>query len=247
MPVLPYQQVRQLIMFDALIKQVENHASLVGQRREGVAFFRVAKDLYRLRSVTYLCANIPVASPTKCYAHCIYSDTCIKQFISKSFVGFDFANEGEIRPGTNSVQPDHLQYFSVGKGEAEKGPALAVSLRERRGETAVFGITAEMEPAEWSEQKQMVARECRILANYFHSHVLRINGCDSEDDILLSAKELDCLKWTAAGKTAWEASIILGITERTVRFYLNRAREKLKCATTTQAVAKAVGNQLIDL
>jgi len=72
-------------------------------------------------------------------------------------------------------------------------------------------------------------------------------GCDSEDDILLSARELDCLKWTAAGKTAWEASIILGISERTVRFHLNTAREKLNCATTTQAVAKAVVNQLIDL
>ena len=195
-------------------------------------------------------ANIPLPAPTKRYAHCIYSDTFIKQFISKSSVGLDFANEGEFRPSTSSAESgDHSQYFSAGECHinAENGAALAVSLRERRGETAVFGITAEMEPAEWSKQKQGVTRECRILANYFHSHVLRINGCDSEDDILLSARELDCLKWTAAGKTAWEASIILGITERTVRFHLNAAREKLKCATTTQAVAKAVVNQLIDL
>jgi hypothetical protein len=27
--------------------------------------------------------------------------------------------------------------------------------------------------------------------------------------------KLDCLKWTAAGKTAWEASVILGISQRT--------------------------------
>jgi DNA-binding CsgD family transcriptional regulator len=236
-------------MFDALITQVENRASLLGQRMEGVAFFRVAKDLYRLASVTYFCANIPVLAPAKRFAHCVYSDTSIKQFISERSVGLDFVNEGEFRPSTSSAQSDHSQYLSAGHCHinGEKGAALAVSLRERRGETAVFGITTEMAPAEWSEQKQGVARECRILANYFHSHVLRINGCDSEDDILLSAKELDCLKWTAAGKTAWEASIILGITERTVRFHLNTARGKLKCATTTQAVAKAVSNQLIDL
>ena len=82
-------------------------------------------------------------------------------------------------------------------------------------------------------------RECRILANYFHGHVLRMNGYDTDQDILVSARELDCLKWTAAGKTALEASIILGISERTVRFHLNAAREKLDCVTTTQAVAKA--------
>jgi DNA-binding CsgD family transcriptional regulator len=63
----------------------------------------------------------------------------------------------------------------------------------------------------------------------------------------VSARELDCLKWTAAGKTALEASIILGISERTVRFHLNAAREKLGCVTTTQAVAKAIVNQLIDV
>jgi DNA-binding CsgD family transcriptional regulator len=76
---------------------------------------------------------------------------------------------------------------------------------------------------------------------------LRLHGHQSDQQILLSARELDCLKWTAAGKTAWEASIILGISERTVRFHLNAAREKLNCATTTQAVAKAVANHLIDI
>jgi DNA-binding CsgD family transcriptional regulator len=95
-------------------------------------------------------------------------------------------------------------------------------------------------------QEQTVVRELRVLANYFHNHVLRINGHDSDDELLISARELDCLKWTAAGKTAWEASVILGISERTVRYHLNAAREKLECATTIQAVAKAVANQLID-
>jgi DNA-binding CsgD family transcriptional regulator len=49
----------------------------------------------------------------------------------------------------------------------------------------------------------------------------------------------------AAGKTAWEVRTILGISERTVRFHLNAAREKLQSTTTTQAVAKAVSQQLI--
>ena len=62
---------------------------------------------------------------------------------------------------------------------------------------------------------------------------------------LLSAAE--AAKWIAEGKTAWEAGVILGISERTVRFHLNAAREKLDCLTTTQAVAKAVAQQLIAL
>jgi DNA-binding CsgD family transcriptional regulator len=49
------------------------------------------------------------------------------------------------------------------------------------------------------------------------------------------------------GKTAWEASVILGISERTVRSHLNAAREKLDCTTTAQAVAKAVMQHSIDV
>jgi DNA-binding CsgD family transcriptional regulator len=75
---------------------------------------------------------------------------------------------------------------------------------------------------------------------------MRIYGHDASKEMLISARELDCLKWMAAGKTAWEASVILGISERTVRFHLNAAREKLNCLTTTQAVAKAVSQQLIS-
>jgi DNA-binding CsgD family transcriptional regulator len=77
--------------------------------------------------------------------------------------------------------------------------------------------------------------------------MLRIWGHDTERDMLISARELECLKWIAEGKTAWEAGVILGISERTVRFHLNAAREKLDCLTTTQAVAKAVAQQLIAL
>jgi DNA-binding CsgD family transcriptional regulator len=89
-------------------------------------------------------------------------------------------------------------------------------------------------------------RDFQILGNYFHQHIMRIYGHDASNEMLITARELDCLKWMAAGKTAWEASVILGISERTVRFHLNAAREKLNCLTTTQAVAKAVLQRLIS-
>jgi DNA-binding CsgD family transcriptional regulator len=96
-------------------------------------------------------------------------------------------------------------------------------------------------------EKSAILREVRILADYLHSHVLRTNGHDANRELLVSARELDCLRWTAAGKSAWEASVILGISERTVRFHLNAAREKLDCTTTTQAVAKAISHRLIEI
>jgi DNA-binding CsgD family transcriptional regulator len=232
-------------MFDALLAQLVSRSSIVSQRAEGVAFFRVAMDLYRLASVTYLCVNIPVGAHRKGYAHCVYSDTCVKQFMSQGRVQLDFPHQVALRY-RESRDPQGSSAIDEKIGP-EKPGAVTFSLRERLGETAIFGITAETDLSEWREPQNLITRECQILANYFHSHVLRINGHDCEREILMSARELDCLKWTAEGKTAWEASIILGISERTVRFHLNAAREKLKCTTTTQAVAKAIVNQLIHV
>jgi DNA-binding CsgD family transcriptional regulator len=230
-------------MFDKLITQLASQSSRIAQRPEGVAFFRAAKDLYRLASITYVCVNIAVVPRRNQYAHCVYSDTCVKQFMSRSPLHIDFASESGSR-----AAPRQSNLSRVDKTNGAEQPfGLALSLRERWGETAVFGITADMPLADWRAQQRTISRECQILANYFHGHVLRINGCDAEQELLISARELDCLKWTAAGKTAWEASVILGITERTVRFHLNMARVKLNCANTTQAVAKAVASQLIEI
>jgi hypothetical protein len=66
--------------------------SLIGQRREGVAFLKVAKDLYRLLSISYVCINIPSPAPRKHFVHCLYSDTCVKQFISGERVRINLAD-----------------------------------------------------------------------------------------------------------------------------------------------------------
>jgi DNA-binding CsgD family transcriptional regulator len=219
-------------MFEALQAHLLRHCTLVAERAEGVAFFLAAKNLYRLANISYACINISVAERSRYFVHCIYSDTRVRQFTSKEPVRFEFKPENDV---------------TVGNGAGPAPAEITLPLNRRRGETAFFGIASSIDPASRSEQPETMWRECRILANYFHGHVLRMHGHDAEQEILVSARELDCLKWTAAGKTALEASIILGISERTVRFHLNAAREKLGCVTTTQAVAKAIANQLIDI
>src|SRR5882724_5167261 len=61
------------------------------------------------------------------------------------------------------------------------------------------------------------------------------SACES-----LSARELECLRWVAAGKTDWEIGMILSISAATVKFHLDRARVKLGARTRAQAVAQLV-------
>jgi DNA-binding CsgD family transcriptional regulator len=63
----------------------------------------------------------------------------------------------------------------------------------------------------------------------------------------LSDRERECLRWVAAGKTDWEMSRILGISEKTAQEHVGRAVTKLGAATRAQAVATALIGNLISL
>lgn len=56
---------------------------------------------------------------------------------------------------------------------------------------------------------------------------------------LLSAREIECLSWVAAGKTSWEIAKIVGITPRTVEFHVRNCTQKLGCTSRCQAVSRA--------
>ena len=55
----------------------------------------------------------------------------------------------------------------------------------------------------------------------------------------LGRREIQCLKLAAEGLKAKQIAITLGIGQQTVQFHLSRAREKLGCRNTVQAVARA--------
>lgn len=61
----------------------------------------------------------------------------------------------------------------------------------------------------------------------------------------LTPRELETLRWTMEGKTAWEVGALLGISERTAALHLNNATHKLGCVNKHQAVLKALRLNLI--
>lgn len=61
----------------------------------------------------------------------------------------------------------------------------------------------------------------------------------------LTPRELECLRWTMEGKTAWELGRILGISEQTAVRHVFNASKKLDCVNKHQAVLKALRLKLI--
>jgi LuxR family quorum-sensing transcriptional regulator LasR len=70
-------------------------------------------------------------------------------------------------------------------------------------------------------------------------------GLPQQQAAKMTNRELECLKWGAAGKSSWEIGRILNCSEATVNFHFGNIRFKLDSRTRQQAVVKAIRLGLI--
>lgn len=88
----------------------------------------------------------------------------------------------------------------------------------------------------------------QLLATFTHEAGHRFATMPQADpNVHLTARELECLRWAAEGKTGWEIGRLLGISERTVVFHVENAAHKLGVFGRRQAVARAIALHLITL
>ncbi|SCB51598.1 DNA-binding transcriptional regulator, CsgD family [Bradyrhizobium yuanmingense] len=52
-------------------------------------------------------------------------------------------------------------------------------------------------------------------------------------EVVLSERERQCLRWVEEGKSSWEIGVILNVSLNTVNFHLKNAMRKLETSTRT--------------
>lgn len=110
------------------------------------------------------------------------------------------------------------------------------------GETAMFSLAINEAPETSRNHIQQSLAYGHLFASYVHEAVSRLpeTGILAQINANLTDREKECLLWTTEGKTSWEVSQILDISERTVVFHINNAVKKLKVANKQHAVARAI-------
>ncbi|MDZ4078494.1 LuxR family transcriptional regulator [Hydrocarboniphaga sp.] len=102
------------------------------------------------------------------------------------------------------------------------------------------------EPAQWEITEVAV----RLLASTAHKAVIAIIESRAGTTSLLGNPLTDAerrsLEMMASAMTAKQAAAVLGVQPRTVRYYLDRAAEKLGVDTRREAVIKALADSIID-
>lgn len=83
---------------------------------------------------------------------------------------------------------------------------------------------------------QKLAWFWQVIASYIYNTYRRITDDGVVVDFQLTPREVECVHWAAQGKTSWEISKILGITERTVNFHLSNSMQKTGSCNRQQLV-----------
>ena len=93
---------------------------------------------------------------------------------------------------------------------------------------------------------EMELMELSFAASLLYDRLCFLNPVEEAPRSGLTARERECLVWTAAGKTSSEIATILKLSEHTVTHYLGIACQKLDAVNRVHAVSKAMRAGLLD-
>ena len=125
------------------------------------------------------------------------------------------------------------------------GIALAFHLPDRRH--FLLGVDRDQPLPKDPEEVTRMAAALQLFAVHAQEASLRLLNAAPvfPGTPALTPRELETLRWTMEGKTAWEIGRILGIAENTVIRHAANASRKLDCTSKHHAVVKALRYGLI--
>ncbi len=169
-------------------------------------------------------------------ANCPYYHACFD-----GRMAFDW-NSVRAQEGLTPQEVDAWRYLAD-QGLIQ-GYTVPVHAPEHFGFLTVVG---QSEDRGWSQKVERKSEKLLYLTHAFHEAVRHRFPASAEPEKgrLLSARELECLRWSAVGKTSEEIAAILGISPETVRIYFKRGMRKIGATTRTQAVAIACEMRLL--
>ena len=115
-----------------------------------------------------------------------------------------------------------------------------------RHSSTMSGVTMAGEKPDFEPRAK---RAMHLIGLYAHAKAISLSG---RADIQKPASDLtdgerEVLTWTAAGKSSWEISVILNMSEAGVVWRLKQAMAKLDASNKTQAVVNAILSKQISI
>ena len=145
---------------------------------------------------------------------------------------------------------DQETYVSQGAGDywecqAQYGymTGIAMALHLPGGRHFFMGVDRDKPLSKNAREMTRIVADLQLFAVHAQDAAFRIfpKSIQSSADVPnLTPRELEALRWTMEGKTAWEVGAIMSISERTAVLHLQNSMRKLASINKHQAVLKAL-------
>lgn len=223
-----------------------------------------------IASLGYRFFGYHIIKHTALYEHCnarqsvgifSYPESWVKQYIAENYSLDDkvielclsrkapFHWRTELKRSTMTAKQQHIMDEAAQAGLVD---GYTLPLVSRDGEIAILTVIPDPQ-LQNSDRQQYNENLLYVIAQFFHVRALRIV---MEEQLaskigrrrsFLSGRERETTLWISRGKSSWEVAQILGISEKSVEFYMESVKRKLEAANRTQAVVKALLLGLIDV
>jgi DNA-binding CsgD family transcriptional regulator len=212
------------------------------------------RDESGLAHLVYHAVHIPASDKKNPLLLLTYDGAWARRYVERDYFEIDpvvtAGSKGFLPIDWMTVErhtPQAGHFFAEAERYGVGRHGFTLPIRGPFGERALFTITTNATDEHWHRWRFAHLKEFRLLADYFPDRAMRLSGLRQTHVMLpLSPRERQCLEGLLRGQTPGQLAADLGLSTSAVHAYLRKAREKLKCATLEQAVAKAIRFDIIE-
>lgn len=122
-----------------------------------------------------------------------------------------------------------------------------IPVRGPNSQFAMFTLNKSCSDEEWERFKENYNSDLLIISHYYHQKVAEVVGVSKTQKTMLSSREHEALKGLSLGKNRATIAHDLGVSENTLRVYIDSARHKLGALNTAHAVAISISKGLVSI
>lgn len=154
--------------------------------------------------------------------------------LSAILMQYDICEQREFLYGPPKIVPAHDLDLTE-KRYTDKSVML-VPINGKQGDRGYLAMLISSSMSDNHETRQL-SWFWSVVAPYVYDAFKRVH---EHQDYCITKRERECIKWASEGKTSWEISQILNISERTANFHLANCIQKTESVNRQQAIAKCL-------
>jgi DNA-binding CsgD family transcriptional regulator len=224
--------------------------AIIGETSDMAVMIPKLRDLLAVSHLVYHSSKRGTSPSIDPYVRLTYPPAWIKRYLEMGYVDVDpVLREGFLRvlpfdwSELTVSRPEELALMidALAHGIGPRG--LSIPVRSKHGHRGLVSVSDSRPVERWDEYRRAHLSDLIAIANRLHGRV--VHDLFGEDRPNVTPREIECLRLKAAGKASIDIATILAISPHTARDHLKSIRFKLDCATSAQAISKAISLGLL--